>query len=369
MPNDWQAVGSTDHALAGAQSLLAVGRFDEAAAMLRSAMASEPDDPRPRALLAAALIDHRRFRDGLREADRALGVAPDNATCHRVRAYALLELKRQRPALEAVTESLRLDPQASESFVVLAEIQLAMRNVDDAERSAQEAARLEPNGVQARDLLGRAALIKKNLPAAENYFRSALALEPTRWQTLYNLSAVLLHQGRAEEAAEVFQAAVRLQPQDPFLLRALANVTSREAIIGALVFSWMTLSVLSRFSFGLPASARAVISVVLIAACAAFVFKVWSRRNKFVGRLSAPTMVVAKLERKAQRRRNDQRAAFTIGVAVAIWILGAVVSFVIGLGLPLLLAFPVGVVWLFVAPLIWDRRILARLEAADQSKE
>jgi hypothetical protein len=180
---------------------------------------------------------------------------------------------------------------------------------------------------------------------------------------------VLLQQGRAAEAAEVFQVAVRLQPQDPFLLRALANVTSREAIIGAVVFSWVTLSVLSRFSFGLPAAARAAISVVLIAVCAVFVVRVWSRRNKFVGRLSAPTMVVAKLERKAQRRRNDQRAAFTIGVPVAIWILGAVASFVIGLGLPLLFAFPVGLVWLFVAPMIWDRRVLPRLEAADQSKD
>src|SRR5207253_3390309 len=123
MPNPSAAVGSTDQALAGAQSLPAVSRFDEAAAMLRSAIASEPDDARPRVLLAAALIDRRRFRDGLREADRAAGVAPEDATCHRVRAYALLELKRHRQALEAVTESLRLDPQASESFVVLAEIQ------------------------------------------------------------------------------------------------------------------------------------------------------------------------------------------------------------------------------------------------------
>jgi hypothetical protein len=80
-------------------------------------------------------------------------------------------------------------------------------------------------------------------------------------------------------------------------------------------------------------------------------------------------MAVAKVERKFQRRRNDQRAAFTIGVPVAIWILSAVASWVIGLGLPLLLAFPVGLVWLFVAPFVWDRRVLPRLEAADQSKD
>jgi tetratricopeptide (TPR) repeat protein len=223
--------------------------------------------------------------------------------------------------------------------------------------------------VQERDLLGRVALIKKNLPAAENFFRSALALEPNRWQTLHNLSAVLLRQGRAADAAEVFQAAVRLQPQDPFLLRALANVTSRDAIIGAVVFSWLTWSGLSRLSSGLPAAARVVITGAVIAVCAALVFGVWSRRNQFVGRLSAPTMAVAKIERKFQRRRHDQRAAFTIGAPVAIWILGAVASFVIGLGLPLLLAFPIGLIWLFVAPFIWDRRVRPRLEAADQSKD
>jgi putative flippase GtrA len=79
-------------------------------------------------------------------------------------------------------------------------------------------------------------------------------------------------------------------------------------------------------------------------------------------------MAVAKIERKFQRRRNDQRAAFTIGVPVAIWILGAVASWAIGSGFPLLFAFVVGVIWLFVAPFIWDRRVLPRLEAADQSK-
>ncbi len=342
MPKHSAAVGSTDQALAGAQSLLAVKRFDGAAAMLRSAIASEPADPRPRALLAAALIDRRRFRDGLREADRAVGVAPEDATCRRVRAYALLELKRHRPALEAVTESLRLEPQASESFVVLAEIQLAMRNVDGAERSAQEAARLVPGGVQARDLLGRVARIKKNLPAAENYFRSALALEPTRAQTLHNLSAVLLRRGRTAEAAEVFQAAVRLQPQDPFLLRALANVTSKEAVIGAVVFSWLTWSGLSRVSSGVPTAVRVVITVAVIGVCAALVVRVWYLRRQFVGRLSAPTMAVAKIERKFQRRRHDQRAAFSIGVPVTIWILGAVASWVIGSGFPLLFAFVVG---------------------------
>jgi cytochrome c-type biogenesis protein CcmH/NrfG len=200
---------------------------------------------------------------------------------------------------------LRLDPQASESLVVLAEIQLAMQNVDGAERSAHEAARLVPGGVQARDLLGRVALIKKNLPAAENYFRSALALEPTRAQTLYNLSAVLLRQGRTAEAAEVFQAAVRLQPQDPFLLRALANVTSKEAVIGAVVFSWLTWSGLSRLSSGLPAAVRVVITVAVIGVCAALVVRVWYLRRQFVGRLSAGSAPSQRSTRGIHHRRTS----------------------------------------------------------------
>ena len=77
------------------------------------------------------------------------------------------------------------------------------------------------------------------------------------------------------------------------------------------------------------APGRVVITATVIAVCAALVFSVWYRRNQFVGRLSAPTMAVAKIERKFQRRRHDQWAAFTIGAPVAIWILGAVASFVV----------------------------------------
>jgi Flp pilus assembly protein TadD len=225
-------------ALTRARALLDLHRYDEALGILGPLVASEPDNPQPRLLMALALSGTGRPQDALDGAERACALAPEHAYAHRLRAMILLELKRNREARKAAERSVELDPHAADSQWVLARAALAGRDVKTAKLAAVRVGELAPGSALGFHARGFVLLYQRKWVAAEAEYRQACALSPQDPALLNNLGAALLHQGRSEEATELFVRAGREDVKRPLYLKNTA-VAARQQMLGGRVSTFL----------------------------------------------------------------------------------------------------------------------------------
>jgi tetratricopeptide (TPR) repeat protein len=99
-----------DAAEARAQALLALGRPAQAEAVLRQALAAEPDSARLLALLSRAFLAQKRFQDASAQAGAALASDPENFDGLSCLAGALSGMHQYEPALNAVRRAAAVEP-------------------------------------------------------------------------------------------------------------------------------------------------------------------------------------------------------------------------------------------------------------------
>ena len=218
-------------AAARADALLDLGRADEAAALLREAIASEPESAHLHAQLAFALVRAERPKEALAAAETAAGLAPHWEWPHRLRAVALRALGKAKQAVAAAEEAVRIAPEESGSHEVLADCRLAARQLRGAYEAAERAVALDPASAGAHHTLGDVALERDAPGEAEEHYRRALELDPAEAMTLNNLAVALQRQGRENAAHELFERAARADPREETARGNLAS-TSRDRVTG-----------------------------------------------------------------------------------------------------------------------------------------
>jgi Flp pilus assembly protein TadD len=205
-------------ALQRSAALLDVGRPDEAEALVRRALADEPDEPFLRTELARVLIVQERPDDAREQADRAVAAAPGLAYAHAIRALALSGDERRRfEAVDAAREAVTLDPEDPYGHLTLARTALRARRLDEARTAAETAIRLDPEDGDTHRVLGAVLLAAERPVAAEEAFREALRRDPHDATALNDLGVAVQAQGRerSAEARALFEEAARARPADP----------------------------------------------------------------------------------------------------------------------------------------------------------
>jgi tetratricopeptide (TPR) repeat protein len=202
----------TGSALARAQALLDLRRFDDAAQLLGQAIAQDPEDVWPRCELGRALIGAERWDEALAAAEAATALAPEFDWPHRLRALALNGLGRTKEAVRASEEAVRLDADDATNWQVLASCRLMAKDVRGAREAAERGLQLDPEDADLHRTVGDVALERDEVRAAERHYRRALELDPEDPVALNNLGVVLLRSDRKGEASELFEAAARLDP-------------------------------------------------------------------------------------------------------------------------------------------------------------
>ena len=145
--------GSTHLALAEAQTLMALGRPDEALARLRAQAEAAPDDPRPPMLQARTLAAMGRFGEAQEVVDRLLRQTPDSADALYLRGAVRIGLRRLGDAETDLRRALEIAPGHTAAMSDLAMILKHRGDLDGARRLLQRVVALNPDdGNAARQL-------------------------------------------------------------------------------------------------------------------------------------------------------------------------------------------------------------------------
>ena len=161
-----------------AQTLVELGRYEEASAVLTQLLAREPEVAPAWCLFAQAQIAAGDSNSGLDAAERAASLEPENEWAHRLRSAALQNLGRPG-AIAAAREAVAAAPHVWLTHNRLATVLAAAnQNPDAALAAAERAVELAPNEPDAHRALGRAYEMRDDHAEAERCYRLALSLDP-----------------------------------------------------------------------------------------------------------------------------------------------------------------------------------------------
>ncbi len=231
-----------------AETLMAVGRHDDALELLGEASAADPSDARPFCLRANCHLSLGRGWLAVEAARGALALEPSNAWALRMTALGWRMVPgRSLDALDAAARSLELEPNEPAAHRVHA---LALSDDGrnrDAEQAAARALELNPNDPESMKTAGLVALHSGKLRLARRWFRSELRVAPGSWTAHNNLGVISVRRGNDIGAARHFLRSIRVQPlQTPIanlhgtVDRALGSMLNVIAVLAAGLVYQMT---------------------------------------------------------------------------------------------------------------------------------
>ena len=214
------------------ESLLSMGKVDEASEAFESAQRASPAPAR-------ALIGLARARSGQRQADEALRLldkVPENSPDH---AAALLcrgeilaaqgrfaDAQTTLQAAFAAGNHLTIFQKAS-LLAVLTESRLAAGNVDAARKSLESLAQFAPNAPLTLLLGGRIAMASQDYASATAVLQKVVAGMPDFVPARFLLGAALVAQGSFNQAESHLTRVVQLAPDNLEARKLLARVRLR----------------------------------------------------------------------------------------------------------------------------------------------
>jgi tetratricopeptide (TPR) repeat protein len=229
------------------------GRFEEAIAACRKALAGDPLLEPPSTGTSELVDGSAALRKGdlpaaLRHLTAAVAADPARAEAHRILGVASRLDEQLEQSVTAFSTAVRLQPQNERARLALADVLMDMERFDEAEKVLQETVRLLPQGVQAQYRLGRLYqsrgqydLALKNLEYAAGFtplvgrdplfemlaliyasqadfdrateaLRKQLGVNPNNADAHRRLGDTYVRQGRTDEALTEFLAALLVDP-------------------------------------------------------------------------------------------------------------------------------------------------------------
>ncbi len=195
-----------------ARALEALGREDEADAILESALAESPDDPD----LLTAYAERLRKKGKDDEAEAALIRAVNKSPFHqraRRQLGQLLQVRgRSEDAVEVYKEMLRIKPNDADAHFAIGSVLL------DSDPTAaipylEEASRLAPSKTNFLTALGVAYLKTGRMNEAEATLRRAMVLSPDDPNIRNNLGIILIKSRRFKEAIDELTNLLEKHPE------------------------------------------------------------------------------------------------------------------------------------------------------------
>lgn len=147
-------------------AMLRAGRFEEAAALYRSALAMKPDFPEALCNLGTALKDLGRVAEAVASYRHAIALRPDFAEAHNSLGTVLYDDDHLFPAKEHFEIALALRPDLVDAHINMALVHKTMGDHDKAIACLDRALALDPNRSDARENRAYALMAAGNLRAA-----------------------------------------------------------------------------------------------------------------------------------------------------------------------------------------------------------
>ena len=231
---DWQKAEQTVRAVlradpnqADALNLLGIvtgkqGRSDEAEALFRKAMVSNPSLAAAWANLAQLYKQRGDVERALQTLEEGLGHAPHDP---RLLSETAMQLAERSQFSEAVRRLQAVPPAArtSDYWELLGQLYLSAGDFTQAEENLRRALQGKPDSVTALRQLAGIALKQGDPARAWQYLSRALRLAPNSPELLYEYAQVCLQDKLSSEAVLAMRKAVLMEPDRPEFSFFLGN--------------------------------------------------------------------------------------------------------------------------------------------------
>lgn len=207
-----------------ARALILLGRYADAEERLISAVALDPDFPRPHIIRGEMLLTQGQFQNATTEFRRAIELGNDDPDTHIKLARALMLQGDREAANQAVDESMRLDPERQQLAKAF-ELEIA-GNAPDAEKIYRDVLTRDPENVDALRLLAGTATSLNQHRDAEILLKRAVELAPDFGRALADLVVNLIEQEKIEDALTFADRLIRVSLHNPDSFLLLGNAYS-----------------------------------------------------------------------------------------------------------------------------------------------
>jgi protein O-GlcNAc transferase len=187
-------------------------RSEEAADLLRRAVAARPGDATAHNNYGNVLRELNRFAEALESYQRALAIKPDFAGAHYNHGDALQELGRFEAALESYERALAIRPDFAEAHINRGNALQELRRFEAALECFRRALAIRPDYPEAHFNRGNALRELERLGEALDSYQRALTIRPDYAEAWNNRGNTLQQLRRLDEALECYQRALTIRP-------------------------------------------------------------------------------------------------------------------------------------------------------------
>lgn len=212
---------STRELLNRAETLLELGRTDEATTTIHDVLAGEPENQSAFILLSRAL----RGSDpeaSYNAATTAIALDPESTSAQHQAAFAASAKRDFDVALGHADQLVKLAPQSSNSHQAVAQIicnKGKKEHVEEARAAAAKAVELNPTSAIAWYASGRVEVLAENPEVAEAHLRKALEINPSATWAQQELAAIKTDSNELASAMAVLQGVLAIDPVDEWSRR------------------------------------------------------------------------------------------------------------------------------------------------------
>jgi predicted O-linked N-acetylglucosamine transferase (SPINDLY family) len=157
--------------------------------------------------LGITLLGQGRFAEAEAACRVAIAIDPADATAHNALGIALVRQGRVTDAIISFQQAVAARPDLAEAHSNLGYAQQMLGHYADAEAACRQAITLRPDHADAYNNLGNALKAQERLDDAVAAYRHAIALKPDLAEAHHNLPLVLTELGRADEAIDAYRRA------------------------------------------------------------------------------------------------------------------------------------------------------------------
>jgi len=214
--------------IATADQLLAVGRVNEARALLNNILQQSADNAPAHALLSIIALTQNHGDKAMTLALAALTLDPTSAAA----AIALSYAQQAKFDLHAANDTLhtarRFTPDNSLLLARQAELLLSLGDLERAEILAQQALELDPTQAHALTMLGFAHLAQFEVEQARGYFKQAIRLNQADPLPRLGHGLAVIRNGQLTDGRREIEIAASLNPTNALIRSYLGKAYYEE---------------------------------------------------------------------------------------------------------------------------------------------